>query len=264
MDGGGNTNWTFSSISYTWTGGTTPWGTATNWSPNGTPGAADSVTIPWVASGNYPFLSASTAVTDLTIQTNASLDTGGYNLTITGTLSNAGTLYRQGSDTVSLSDTAKGTTVYRSRDGPIQTYGGPDYYRLRIDSNAMTLGADLVVNENLIVAGGSLSPGSNQISVGGVWNVATGATFTAGTGTVVINGTGAQMISAGGTDASHAFNNLTINKSSGSATLGTAIQVGGNLTIQAGSLDVGAGSNYSIGVAKNWSNAGTSTLAPEP
>ena len=257
-DDGGNTNWTFPSKSYTWLGGSSAWGVGTNWSPNGTPGVADSVTIPQVGSGNYPLLAANTAITNVTIQSNASLDTGGFNLTIGGSLSNAGTLFRQGGDTVSLSDTTKGRTVYRNRNGAIQTYGGPDYYRLEIDSNAMTLASNLVVNENLLVVGGSLSPGASQISVAGIWSVASGATFTAGTGTVVLNGTGSQSISAGGTDAAHAFNNLTVGNTAGSVSLGSAIQVNGTLTMQIGTtLDATAGSNFPIGVATNWTNSGT-------
>ena len=82
--------------------------------------------------------------------------------------------------------------------------------------------------------------------------MASGATFTAGTATVVLNGTGSQTVATGG----NPFNNLTISNTGGGVSLDSAIQVNGSLNVTAGSLDTTAGSNFPIGIAANWTNAG--------
>jgi hypothetical protein len=69
--------------SYTWTGTTsTSWNTATNWAPNGIPGAADNVTV--VTGGNTCKLGASTSINNLTV-TSGTLDMNGGTLTVNGT-----------------------------------------------------------------------------------------------------------------------------------------------------------------------------------
>jgi hypothetical protein len=95
--------------SYVWNGATsTAWGTSTNWTPNGNPGAIDNVTI--VTGGNTCILPASQSVTNLTI-TSGVLNLGGNTLTVSGIFSGAagsctnGTLSLTGS-----SQTFSGTT----------------------------------------------------------------------------------------------------------------------------------------------------------
>lgn len=69
--------------SYTWNGTTsTDWGTSTNWTPNGTPGSGDNVTI--VTTANDPVYDGSSGVTDITM-TSGTLDLNGYTLTFSGT-----------------------------------------------------------------------------------------------------------------------------------------------------------------------------------
>ncbi len=77
---------------------------------------------------------------------------------------------------------------------------------------------------------GTLNGGSSTLNLGGTVS-GTGGTFTAGTGTVNYNGA-AQAIAA------VTYNNLTINQSSGNATLGAAATVNGTLTLTAGNLAV--------------------------
>src|SRR5580658_1195814 len=68
---------------YTWNGTTsTSWNTATNWAPNGIPGAADNVTV--VTGGNTCKLGASASITNLTV-TSGTLDMNGGTLTVNGT-----------------------------------------------------------------------------------------------------------------------------------------------------------------------------------
>ncbi|MBM2824991.1 MAG: hypothetical protein HW402_655 [Dehalococcoidales bacterium] len=77
---------------------------------------------------------------------------------------------------------------------------------------------------------GTLNGGSSTLSLGGSVS-GTGGTFTASTGTVNYNGS-AQAI------AVVTYNNLTINQSSGSATLSDNATVNGTLTLTSGNLAV--------------------------
>lgn len=68
---------------YTWNGSSsTSWNTATNWTPNGIPGAADNVTI--VTGSNSCKMGASAAINNLTV-TSGTLDMNGGTLTVNGT-----------------------------------------------------------------------------------------------------------------------------------------------------------------------------------
>jgi hypothetical protein len=70
-------------VSYTWTGASsTSWNTATNWAPNGVPGAADNATI--VTGGNTCKLGASVSINNLTL-TSGTLDLNAGTLTVSGT-----------------------------------------------------------------------------------------------------------------------------------------------------------------------------------
>jgi hypothetical protein len=70
-------------VSYTWNGNTsTAWGTNTNWTPNGVPGAADNVTI--VTRPNAPVYNGVAGVTNITVNS-GSLNLGGYTLNASGT-----------------------------------------------------------------------------------------------------------------------------------------------------------------------------------
>ena len=108
--------------------------------------------------------------------------------------------------------------------------------------------ASLTVSGNVVInSGTTLNAGSATISVGGDWTRS--GTFTPGAGTVVCNGTGAQSIGAS------TFNHLTINKSSGTATLAGNLTLNGDLNLSAGTLDLS-------GFTANRSAAGgTLTLA---
>ncbi|WP_460055666.1 beta strand repeat-containing protein, partial [Spirochaeta dissipatitropha] len=95
VDGGNNgiapDNWTFASSLRTWNGAGTDWETAANWTPNGVPAEGDYVIIP--VRTNNPVLTADTAdLQALTIESGAVLDAAGLALTVTGTITNNGTI----------------------------------------------------------------------------------------------------------------------------------------------------------------------------
>jgi Ig-like domain CHU_C associated/Secretion system C-terminal sorting domain len=102
---------------------------------------------------------------------------------------------------------------------------------------------------NLTINGGaSLTAPPANINVSGAWSKS--GTFVANGGTVTFNGAG-QTLNSSGT----IFNNVVV--SSGTVTLGDAMDVNGDLTISS-TLDVGVGNN-SINIAGTWTNNGTFT-----
>ncbi len=77
-----------------------------------------------------------------------------------------------------------------------------------------------------------LSFTTGTLKVGGTITESGATDVTFGTGTVEYDGTGTQAIAA------YSYNNLTINKSAGTATTGANITVGNNLTISQGTLNL--------------------------
>ncbi len=191
-----------------------------------------------------------------TITLGAALDVNG-NLTLTaGTLDVSGSNYQIN---VAGNWTDSGAGVFTKRSGTVVFDGtgtlnaNDAFNNVTINtSGTITLGGALDIDGNLTLTAGTLDvSGSNyQINVGGNWTDSGSGAFTKRSGTVVFDGTGTL-------NANDAFNNLTIN-TSGTITLGGALDIDGNLTLTAGTLDV-SGSNYQINVAGNWSNAGTFT-----
>ncbi|KPJ87378.1 MAG: hypothetical protein AMS17_08715, partial [Spirochaetes bacterium DG_61] len=285
---GNNTRWNFTGTGdfFTWTGNSdADWNDGGNWDQASVPGGGDTVIIPDVSPNPQPILDlTSVTIKNLTIQSDASLDTGGNSLTITGTYENQGTLYRQGGDSVSQTDTDSGTVVYRTFGGEVQNYNDPgsDYYRLTLDSTAFSLSGNVAIASDLsFFAGGTLSLGSYSLAVGG--NVTGTGTLGGGTSTVDINGSnsvsnytgtsgityvsgdwgvtnfnhnsGTVIFDGTGNVGSTTFWNLQV--SSGSRTATGTITIQNNFSMSgAGALD---GNGQDISVGGNWSNAGTFT-----
>jgi hypothetical protein len=83
---------------------------------------------------------------------------------------------------------------------------------------------NLTINNNALIAAGTLNANNLNITVGGNWT--NQGTFTPGTGTVTFSGsTGSTITKVAG----ETFNNLTINKSSNDVSLGGAVTVNGTL-----------------------------------
>ncbi|MBN1697145.1 MAG: T9SS type A sorting domain-containing protein, partial [Spirochaetales bacterium] len=214
----------------------------------------------------------------LTIQLNASLDAGAYDLAVTGTFTNNGTLYREAGGSVSQIDAGAGITEYRTADGAIQDYGSPgvDYSNLRINGVAATLGSDLEVSGNLVFAGGgTLGIGGNTLSVGG--DISGTGTLAGGAGSVSVTGSmtvsaysGTSGTTTVGNDwgvAAYTHNDGTVvfdgtgnlgtgtfydlENASGTRTLTGAVAVENGLTITGGTIDA---DGNSIDVSGNWTN----------
>ncbi len=128
-------------------------------------------------------------------------------------------------------------------------------------TNNRTLAGATTVQGNLTInAGKTLVTSDNALTVGGNFNLAAStANFTGGTSTVTFNGTGAQTITRTG-GGTLTFNNMTVNKSSGSLTLATAtaattLSIPGTLTLTSGAFTIGG----SATVPNTLSLAGTVT-----
>jgi hypothetical protein len=85
--------WVFPVTNYSWDNGGagTDWGTAANWNPDGVPGTTDNATIP-NGSGYVVDLAADRSVGTLTTGGDATVRFNGFDFSITGTLTNEGTL----------------------------------------------------------------------------------------------------------------------------------------------------------------------------
>lgn len=173
-------------------------------------------------------------------------ETGGANITFTG----AGALNVSGDFNYTAGTFTPGTSTVTYAGGLSQVVAAIPYYNLTIAKTAAIAGITgaTTIAGNLAVTGGQLDVNVNTtvtgnvtntailngqnatLSIGGNWSNT--GTFTPGGGTLIFNGTGAQSISAS------TFNNLTVNKSSGNATLSGVAVINGNVTVSSGTLDL--------------------------
>jgi len=115
-------------------------------------------------------------------------------------------------------------------------------------SGTKTPSAALTVLNNFTLSNGTFAGGSLTHLIGGNWNMTSGTFTNTGT-TIQLNGTGDQSISSTG-----AFNNLTINKTTGLTTLGSNVPVNGTLTLTSGKISL-LTNNLTIGAAGTISGA---------
>jgi len=104
VDNGGNTNWIFLAGGQTnvWTGGSnTSWAISANWSLGRAPIADDFVKIP-AAKPRYPVLGLAVTVNGMELQSGASLDLSGRDLTVTSDAILAGVLNAAGTETITF------------------------------------------------------------------------------------------------------------------------------------------------------------------
>lgn len=219
-----------------------------------------------------PFTFGSNVVigNDFTNDAGATAQVGTNTVTITGNMSNAGTLtcgtgilnvggnwsstgtFTSGTGTVNMNATGVGRTLSGSMTGANK------FYNLTFASatGAWSFGADAAdVQNNFTItssaAGGVTAP-STTLKVGGNF-VHTAGTFVHNSGTVELNGTGAQAIPTTATT----FNVLTLNNTGGTVSLNAATTVLGDLTIPVGNV-LSCGST-TLNLGGNYTNNGTFT-----
>jgi hypothetical protein len=247
----------------TWTGSSsTDWGEASNWSPASLPNSADDITIPNVASGNYPILSTgSYDIKTLKIKSTATftIDDGTLNVINQITIENGGTLTQTGGLITTENILINSTGVYIQLGGTLKinkkftnkgTFdatagevhlggsvqftgsgdGGSDF--ATGSTQFFNVIIDDGVNPNFDVDGGGyIMIAGNFTNYNPDLDV-TDATFT-------FNGTGDQTIYSASTPlpGTTTFGNLVIDKPSGTIQLLSEVAVEYTFTEENGSLD---------------------------
>lgn len=160
-------------------------------------------------------------------------------------------------------------TVYFTGAGA-QTLGGTSasqtFYGLCINksSNTVTVGGSttaLTLNGDLTLRSGTFDKGTAATitMADGDW-ISSGGSFTAGSGTVLFNAASDQAIR--GTASSTSFNNITLNnpgfKLAADESV-TTINIAGDVTLTAGTLDAGTATNISM-TSGNWTSNGATFI----
>lgn len=117
----------------------------------------------------------------------------------------------------------------------------------------LTNNGTFTISSNVSGTGGLTQGASSNLNLGTNNTVTTFTADASGNTVTYTSTTGSQTVK------STTYRNLTISKTGQVATLGNDISVLGNLSITAGTLDVGSGLNYDITLGGNWSNSGTFT-----
>lgn len=191
---------------------------------------------------NLSLGSGTVNVTGSLTQTSSSslIFSGSGNLNIGGNFSHSSGTFTASTGTVTYNGTAAQTiaaltyrnlTINKASGTASLTSSATITNDLTISSGTLLTSANLTVSGNIsISSGATLNGGTATISFGGNWS--NSGTFNGGTGTVNLNGGGSQSISTS------TFNNLTINKGSGTATPTGNISINGNLSVTSGTFDL--------------------------
>lgn len=252
QDEGGNTNWSFSAKTTTWTAaGAGNWTDGANWS-DGAPGAADTAVFDGTGNGNATVNAASSVATltvttgysgtlavsnQLTVTGNAALRTTNVtaNLPVTGSL----TVVTGG--TVTVTNAALVSAASLTQTGGITLGGG--------SAGALSITGAAEIDGTL-----TLSSGNGTFTLGGSLGTDSGGTIT-GNGALNLNG------------AAYDLTNLAVTLSAGTTTFGFAGTVAltsvtartfASLTIANGTTLSLAGSS-GVTVAGTWTNSGAFT-----
>jgi len=173
---------------------------------------------------------------NVTINSGSSFNGGTLAHQVTGNWVNNGT-FNTGTSSVEFQGGTSSTIVgdfstlivNKSGAATVSLSGTVDVFSTtQMTAGTMTIGTQSLITGS-ITGSAAITMTTGKIFLTGNSNAWTG-TFTPGTGTVEINGTGTQNI-RGGT-----YNNVKINKATGTATMANALTVNGQLWIASGTL----------------------------
>lgn len=223
--------------------GTGNWSNPAIWDCGVVPGAADTVTIASLAAEHVVTVDVNSAAATVTFTGGAR----GSQLTLSPGI----TLNVTGAITInpSTSNPAARQKILAVGSGilnaaSIQITGGTNASR----TAQLTVSTGTITTTGSITFGGTaaaarlISTGASTINIGGDLG-SLGTLTTTNTGTINFNGAAAQNIGAYLT-----YNNVTVNKSAGTATLLGATTMTGALTVASGTLDI---STFALNVAGN-------------
>lgn len=210
---------------FTWTGTTSSaWGTNTNWSPNGVPGAGDNVIISSVGS-NMLDITSSQTVANFTLS-----GTGNFTISVFGSLTITGTITSTTSATPSLD--CNSTVTISSASA--QTIPAWNFGDLNASGGNRTL-----ASSGTIGICGTFTPGAGAYTITG--------------STVDFNSTGSQTVNAMN------YNNLTISQT---RTLGTITLASGTIGVAGVFNPTAVPLAYSnTGNTIDYNSAGAQTIA---
>ena len=161
----------------TWVGANTDWNDPANWSPNGVPGPGDDVIL--IGASAHPVLSSDISIQSLVLLDGASIDTGGFTITVSGsvqaghTITGSGSLLMIGSNVTLSGDVsglhiAPGATVELLGPNTVHVSGD-----LVLEGGLDLGGLSLIVDGTLVVPSGlavtpSIVGAGATITVGGL------------------------------------------------------------------------------------------------
>jgi len=235
-------------------------------------------------SGTLRFASSANTINNLTINTASGTVNLGNDLTITGTaMLSSGTLGLNGKtltlgSTGNLATSGTGNIAGSSTSNLVvnSTTGLTGLLRLATGANTLNnitintgstsgvmLGTDLNINGTATLTSGMLSLNSYTLTFNSTGNLATsgtGSIMGSTTSDMVINSTtgltGALRFASGGNE----LHNLTINTTSGSASLGSDLHVHGILTLSSGAMRLN-GHDLWLETGSNYAASGSGTIS---
>lgn len=261
--------WTLSNTSSSanvvqWNGSvSTDWNTAANWtviqgSPSRPPSATDIVNLGTGAFTYHPTISSTVSVKNINF---------GSVQALTLSMASGGSLTSDDIDgtwSSNVTHTINANNQSITINGDLSLSDGVSGHAINLNIGTGTVN----VAGSLTQSGGAniVFSAAGNLNIGGDFNYVSG-TFTPGTGTVIYNGVTNQIVGA------VSYDNLTINKAAGLASINNAVNISGNLLIASGELDnfstttisgnvtINSGSifenNNVIHVGGNWANSGS-------
>lgn len=233
--------WTLSNstmANFTWLGvDATGWETQENWVGNTVPIASSNVVIPTSSAYTYEATLPTTTINSITIAAGAVLNGGSSTLTLTQSATSSGSTWEN--DGTFIAGT--GNVIFANTGNPQTIAGGSAtvFNDLTINgSNTVTLGRNTTVGGTLTFTSGNLAIGSNTLTLNGSLVNTSGTLTGSSTSNLTIGGTGLNQ-ALNFTSGARSLNNLTLSTSAATATLGTALDVYGNIQLNDGTLALG-------------------------
>lgn len=220
--------WTFydGAVTHTWLGtANSSWLNAANWKAGIVPQSIDNIQIGTETFNAQPAITTAVSIKSLVLGSvkavNLSIGAAIGSLTVNGNVT--GDWLADQTHTIAVG--ARNLTI----GGDLALSNGNAARRINL---TLSTGQVVVTGELSQPGAGSIVfSGNGSLSIGTDYTYSTGGTFTASTGTVIYNGAGNQVMAGGIT-----YNNLTVSKSAGTATLNTATTINGSLTVTGGDV----------------------------